>query len=354
MATEKADMSTPPSPNTVGRSMTRRDAIRLTAVVGVGAALAGGTAFDLARRAHLHRVSVTRTQLGTAVHITVVHPDQAAGHAMVENAFAEFERLENVFSRYRAGTAVSRLNRDGVVHDAPVELVEVMSRSLDYSQLSGGAFDVTVAPVLNLYVSRFAQTDVPPPDAEIEAARALVGWQGVRIEGSTIALAHPGMAVTMDGIAKGFVVDRAVAQLTRDGAEKVLVEAGGDMGAAGADHDPWKVAILDPHDLQASLGTVQLRGQGLASSGDYMQYFTPDKRYNHIIDPRTGRSPEHSSGTTIRARTAMDADAISTSAFVLGPVDGIAFLDRLDGVEGMLVTKDGAQVKSKGFGGAIV
>ena len=85
-----------------------------------------------------------------------------------------------------------------------------------------------------------------------------------------------------------------------------------------------------------------------------MQYFTPDRRYHHIIDPRTGLSPEHSSGTTIRAHTAVDADAISTSTFVLGPVDGIAFLDRLDGVEGMLVTKTGEQFMSKGFQAATV
>jgi thiamine biosynthesis lipoprotein len=125
------------------------------------------------------------------------------------------------------------------------------------------------------------------------------------------------------------------------------------MGAAGAESDPWQVAIQDPHRLDASLGTIALHGEAIGTSGDYMQYFTPDKRYHHIIDPRTGRSPEHSSGTTIRAHAAMDADALSTSTFVLGPVDGIAFLERM-GVEGMLVTKTGEQVATRGFRAAIV
>ncbi|MSR36007.1 MAG: FAD:protein FMN transferase [Gemmatimonadetes bacterium] len=331
------------------RGPSRRDALRLTAVVGVGLALGGGTAMSLVERARLHRVSVTRTKLGTAVNVTVVHPDPAGAHRMVEAAFAEFERLENIFSRYRAGTAVSRLNRDGAITDAPAELIEVMTTALDYAKLTEGAFDVTVAPVLNLYVSRFAHSDVPPSDDEVAAALALVGWDGVQVTSSAIALARPGMAVTMDGIAKGFVVDHAVAVLMREGAERVIVEAGGDMGAAGAEADPWKVAIQDPHDLRGSLGVLQLRGEALASSGDYMQYFTPDRRLNHIIDPRTGRSPEHTSGTTIRASAAMHADALSTSVFVLGPIEGIALLDRIDGVEGMLVTKTGEQVASKGF-----
>lgn len=337
-----------------GRGPSRREALRLTAVAGVGLALGAGTITDLVRRARLHRVSVTRTQLGTAVNVTVVHPDADLAHQMVEGAFAEFERIESIFSRYRAGTAVSRLNRDGVVADAPPELVEVMARALAYARATDGAFDVTVAPVLNLYVSRFAQSDVPPSDAEVAAALALVGWRGVRIDGATIALERPGMAVTMDGIAKGYVVDHAVARLMSDGAERVIVEAGGDMGAAGAEKDPWNVAIQDPHDLAGSLGVLELRGEALASSGDYMQYFTPDRRLHHIIDPRTGRSPEHSSGTTVRHTTAMDADATSTSVFVLGPVDGIAFLDRTEGAEGMLVTKSGEQHLSKGFRAATV
>ena len=349
MATDAHDVPIPPT----ARAVSRRQVLRLTAVTGVGLALGGGAAAEMVQRGRLRRVSVTRTQLGTAVNVTVVHPDGDEARRMVEAAFAEFERLESIFSRYRAGTAVSRLNRDGVVQNAPVELVEVMDRALHYAELTGGAFDVTVAPVLNLYVSRFAQGDVGPSDAEVAAAHALVGWRGVRIDGSTISLARSGMAVTLDGIAKGFVVDQAVAVLGREGADRVLVEAGGDMSATVADDEPWQIGIQNPHDLRGTLGVLQLRGEALASSGDYMQYFTPDRRLNHIIDPRTGRSPEQSSGTTIRAARAIDADALSTSVFVLGPDEGIALLDRLDGVEGMLVTKTGEQLASKGFRPAI-
>ena len=327
----------------------RREALRITAVAGIGLALAGGGVAELVRRANLHRVSVTRKQLGTAVTVTVVHPDADEAHAMVNGALNEIERLEGVFSRYRAETPVARLNREGRVSDAPGELLEVVSSALDYSRMTGGAFDVTVAPVLNLYVSRFAVTDVPPTDAEVSAAMALVGWQGLRVDGRTIVLERPGMAITLDAIAKGFVVDRAVATLTAAGADRVIVEAGGDMATRADGDDPWQVAIQNPHDPRGSLGVVQLRGESLASSGDYMQYFTPDRRLNHTIDPRTGRSPQHSSGSSVRAPTAMEADALSTSVFVLGPREGIALLDRLERIEGMLVTKTGELFASRGF-----
>jgi FAD:protein FMN transferase len=120
------------------------------------------------------------------------------------------------------------------------------------------------------------------------------------------------------------------------------------MHAAGADDDPWPVAIQDPLDMSGTLGVVALTGS-IASSGDYMQAFTPDRSLNHIIDPRTARSPLHSSGTTVLAPSAMDADAASTSAFVLGPEAGVAFLNRFEGVEGMVVDKAGNRFLSKGF-----
>jgi thiamine biosynthesis lipoprotein len=304
---------------------------------------------ELMRRANLHRVSVTRKQLGTVVTVTVVHTDADEARAMVNGALNEIERLEGVFSRYRAETPVARLNREGRVTDAPGELIEVVSSALDYSRMTDGAFDVTVAPVLNLYVSSFAATDRPPTEADLSAAMALVGWQGLQVDGRTIELERPGMAITLDAIAKGFVVDRAVAALTVAGADRVIVEAGGDIATRANGDDPWQVAIQNPHNPRGSLGVVQLRGESLASSGDYMQYFTPDHRLNHTIDPRTGRSPQHSSGSSVRAPTAMDADALSTSVFVLGPREGIALLDRLDSVEGILVTKAGELFASRSF-----
>jgi FAD:protein FMN transferase len=336
------------------RGLPRREALRITAVAGVGLALGGGLLATVLRQAGLHRARVTRTQLGTLVTITVVHPDAAVAREMVDAAFAEIERLEGILSRHRPDTPLARLNRDGVVADAPHELTHVVGRALEYGSLTAGAFDVTVGPLLALYASHFEDgtggAETAPPEADVRAALSRVDYRTVGVRGTEIRLDLPGASLTLDGIAKGYVVDRAVATLADAGAGRVIVDAGGDMAAASVpgSEEPWRVAVQDPRSAGA-LGVVELSGECIASSGDYMQAFTRDLRHHHIVDPRTGRSPDHTSGVTVVAPTAMDADALSTAAFVLGPREGLALLDGLDGVEGLIVTKAQEQLRTRGF-----
>jgi thiamine biosynthesis lipoprotein len=338
------------------KGLARREALRITAVAGVGLALGGGLLASVLRQAGLHRARVTRVQLGTLVTITAVHPDPVAAREMVDAAFAEIERLEAILSRHRPDTPLARLNRYGVVGDAPPELTHVVGRALELGSLTAGAFDVTVGPLLAAYTSHFAsemgveRAESAPPEAEIRAALARVDYRTVVVRADEIRLGLAGSSLTLDGIAKGYVVDRAVATLTDAGAGRVIVDAGGDMaaGAMPGSEEPWRVAVQDPRS-SGSLGTLELSGECVASSGDYMQAFTRDLRHHHIVDPRTGRSPDHTSGVTVVAPTAMDADALSTAAFVMGPRDGLALLEGLDGVEGLIVTKDQAQLRTRGF-----
>ena len=332
--------------------MGRRQAIRITAVAGVSALIGGSLAAELLRRAGLHRISVTKTRMATLVTVTMVHHEKQAARDMVDKAFAEMERLENILSRHRRGTPVARLNAGGAITDAPPELVAVTVEALGYSALTNGAFDITMAPLLNLYASRSEGGRPPPDDGHIRQALSRVGYERLNLDGDTIALDGPGMSVTLDGIAKGYVVDRTVGVLVANGAERVIVDAGGDMasGGPGSREDPWTVAIQDPHETEGSLGLVRLGGECIATSGDYMQTFTEDRRSHHIIDPRTGRSPDDTSSVTVVTRTAMDADALSTAVLVLGPVAGWELLGRLDGTEGMVVTKEHAVLRTAGFG----
>ena len=334
-----------------GRRPGRREAIRIAAVAGLGLVFGAGVISDLLRRARLHRVGVTRVQMGTPVTITVVHPDAPVARSWVERTFDEIERLEAVLSRYRPESPLARLNRNGVIRDAPTELREVMHRALGWARTTEGAFDPTVAPLLALYENAAAEEALPPPQA-VERAREALGWRAVRVSGGAISFGRPGMALTLDGIAKGYVVDRAVATLTAAGANRVIVDAGGDMaagGGGGPEKDTWQVGLRDPHDARGTLGVVRLMGEAVASSGDYLNTFTADRTVHHILDPRTGVSPLEVSGVTVLAPTAMDADALSTAIFVLGPEEGVALLDRLDRMEGLVVTKSGARWESKGF-----
>jgi thiamine biosynthesis lipoprotein len=327
----------------------RREALKITAVAGVSAVLGGGLLRDLLRAGSLHRVRETRIQLGTLVAITALHPDAPTARRMVTDAFAEIERLEGLLSRYRPATPVARLNRDGVIRSAPVEVLEVIRAALRYGSLTRGAFDITVAPVLDLYRSSFARAGGPPSPDELQRARALVGYAAVRIDGSDIAFARPGMSITLDGIAKGYIVDRVVEVLRTSGAEQVLVGASGDMASLGdsVTADGWEIAIQHPREERRLLGVVRLRGESIATSGDYFEFFTPNKRFHHIIDPGTGESPLDTSAVTVVTPRAVDADALATAVMVLGPRAGLELLNRLEGVAGMIVTKDQQIVQSR-------
>ena len=333
------------------RDLPRRQVLRITAAVGASALLGGGLLRVALQRAGLHQVRQTRTQMGTLVTISALHPDAEAARAMVAATFDEIERLESLLSRHRAGTPVWRLNETGVVRSPPREVLEVVQKGLDYSALSSGAFDMTVAPLLNLYNSSFSETGAAPPREEIRRALALVGFQHVQVSEGEIAFGKAGMAVTLDGIAKGYIVDQAVEVLRRRGATSVLVNAGGDMASAGESlgGDPWRIGLQDPRVADGSLGVLGLRGESVATSGDYVHYLTPDMSLHHILDPRTGSSPEHTSGVSVVAPSAMAADALSTATLVLGPREGIELLDRLDGIEGMIVTKDQTVLSSRGL-----
>ena len=210
---------------------------------------------------------------------------------------------------------------------------------------------MTVAPLLNLYNSSFSETGAAPPREEVRRALALVGFQHVHVSEGEIAFGKAGMAVTLDGIAKGYIVDQAVEVLRKLGATSVLVNAGGDMASTGESlgGDPWRIGLQDPRVAGGSLGVLGLRGESVATSGDYVHYLTPDMNLHHILDPRTGTSPEHTSGVSVVAPSAMTADALSTATLVLGPREGMELLDLLDGIEGMIVTKDQTVLSSRGL-----
>lgn len=332
--------------------VSRRKALRVGGAAGLLLAMGGGLTAAILRRAGLHSASDTRTRMGTLVHVTVVHPDAARARELAGAAFDEIDRLEAVFSGYRPDTPVSRLNRDGVLHDPPAELVAVVRRAFHFAELTGGAFDPTVAPLIELYRSSFAESDAPPAEHALAEAMSRVGHRHVAADEGRIAFARPGMSLALDGIAKGYILDRVVALVTAAGAAGVLADGGGDISAGEGEvaGTGWPVGIEHPREPGTVLGTIEVRHQGVATSGDYMRAYTADLRHHHIVDPRTGSSPDHASAATVVARSAMDADALATAAMVLGPAQGIDLLERVDGAEGLIVTRELDLVRSSGFG----
>lgn len=338
------------------RSISRRQFLRITAVAGISLVLSGSVVKTLLESSKLHKIQRTRMHLGTFVTISVVHPSAAKAGEIVDRAFDEIDRLESMLSRYRPESVVSRLNRDGIVDSPPVEAVAVIEESLKVSALSSGAFDITMKPLLDLTQRQFRKSGLPPGRGDLDRALELVDYRNLALDADRIEFKRTGMSVSVDGIAKGYVVDKAVATMKQLGADNVLVDAGGDFALTGSSEsgDGWTIGIENPRTPNTMLGSVRLKDRSIATSGDYVHNFTDDRSSHHIIDPRTGRSPSHSSSTTVIARTAMEADAASTAAFVLGSVEGIDLLNRLSGVEGIVIDKNQSITKSSNFDSFVV
>ncbi|HQX12097.1 MAG TPA: FAD:protein FMN transferase [Thermoflexales bacterium] len=323
--------------------MSRRGFLRITAIAG-GMTLAGCALAPALRDRAVTAHSATRTLMGTRIHLTLVGPDAGAAQNAIETTFDAMARLVDVFDHRQPASALARLNRDGQLATAPAELLDVLQRALDYGALTNGAFDVTVKPLLD------ARRDGIPATPSL---RARVDYRQIRIGGGGVWMGIPGAEVTLDGIAKGRVIDGGLEALRQLGYVNALVEAGGDLRTAGARADgaPWQVGITHPRhaDQGDILSVLSLLTRAVATSGDYMNAFTADFSEHHIIDPRTGSSPLELASATVLAATALDADALSTTMMVLGAEAGLALAERLDGVEAVLVTKDLRVLKTRGL-----
>jgi thiamine biosynthesis lipoprotein len=330
------------------RRPTRREAIRIIAV-----ASAAGAVWALGGGARWRAGGVERSRLlmGTGVHLRVIGRDREEAGAAADACLERMAALEGLLSRHRPDSELSRLNAAGRVEEASTALLEVLRLAERVARLGDGAFDVTVQPLLDLYRDALAATGRPPDPAAIERAAARVDWRAVRVDGRRVELARADLRLTLDGVAKGYVVDAGVAALRERGFANVFLEAGGDLMAAGdrGGRRPWRIGIRAPRGGAALQARFEASGRAVATSGDYMQPFTQDYREHHILDPRTGHSAPELASATVVAGDVATADALATLVMVLGPRRGRELLEDLPGCEGYLVTKDLRVVRTRGF-----
>lgn len=331
--------------------MSRRQFLKITAVAGslVGLGALGMEA--LKADARLHRVHKTHLLLGTVANITLITDRPGEAEAAINASFETMTALEAVMSRFKPDSQLSRLNAAGELTGPHPALIEVLTRAAYYSDLTGGAFDVTVEPVLALYREHALRGGVPSADA-VAQQRALVNYRDLVVSAEALRFQQPGMAITLDGIAKGYVIDKGADKLRWHGFDQVLVELGGDMQAHGsAGERPWQVRLQAPrHEMaEQRMPVVRIENCALATSGDYMQSFTPDFHLHHILNPGTGDSPSELSSASVIAPTACDADALATASMVLGPAKAVSLLDALPDAAGAFVDKAGQWHQTANF-----
>ncbi len=286
---------------------------------------------------------------GTTVTLAVQHASSEVANAALDDAFAELDLIEGLMSVYKRDSPLSQLNRHGVLSQPHPYLVQVLELATKLSRQTRGAFDVTVQPLWTLY-SQARRTGALPTATAIRNVKAKIDWRRVNIAANQIRLEGPGTAITLNGIAQGFAADQALAALRRHGIEHALIDTG-ELGALGnkSDGDDWCVGIQHPRRADAYVSLARFSGRCLATSGDYEAKFTDDCRVHHIFDPRTGASPTEFSSVSILAPFAWQADALSTSVFVLGRNRGIELVHAFRDVDALLVGKDGSVYATPGF-----
>ena len=293
----------------------------------------------------------TRGAMGTRVTITVLVPSRDRADEAIGRALEEMDRLIAVFSRYERDSAVTQLNDAGRLDGPPPEVLQVVARSLQYHALSRGGFDVSVAPLVDLFQDPGVTS--LPDRAAIDAALELVGAQNIEVTRRRIGFRRSGMRITLDGIAKGYIVDAIAAVLERHRIRNYLVDAGGDIRVSGVKEGgvPWSVAVQDPAKANRFPDTILLRRGAVATSGSYERFLDRDRMFHHIVDAESGVSPRYSSSVSVIAPTAMAADALATTVFLMEPQHGAKFIDRLRGCECLIIDREGRQLRSRGWKG---
>ncbi len=308
---------------------------RFVAIAAAAAGLPFAAIRAGAETTHLHRWS--GIALGAAAEIVLYDPDASRARRLIARSVAEIDRLEDVFSLYRPESAISRLNRDGWLGVPPLELVALLAEARSYSERTEVAFDVTVQPLWRLYATHFARPGADPrgpAEAEHANAQALVDYRAIEIKPAEVRFARRGMAITLNGIAQGYITDRVATLLQDAGMGDVLLDIG-EVRALGRHPDgrPWHVGLRRAAEPETVARTVALTDRAVATSAGIASPFDASGRHHHLFDPATGRPAQAAGQVSVIAPRATMADALSTALAVSSPARAAAFAARFPEIE---------------------
>jgi thiamine biosynthesis lipoprotein len=303
-------------------------------------------------------VSEGQYVMGTILEITVCTPASSfEAQRLLQSLFTTATRLDSLFTIFSPNSPLSRLNASagGESKAVPPEVTAILSLSLDYWRLTHGAFDVTIGPLMAVW-RRAETTQTFPSASALQQAYACVGSEKMRLSSNgNVTLTHPGMSIDLGGIGKGYALDRLATALREPGKTNALLDFGqSSIWALGTPGNApgWRLLVrqLDGRNV----GIVTLRDQALSISGSFGQSFTVQgQHYGHVIDPRSGTPLQRDLLACVIAPTAAQAEALSKALLILGEQQGIALLQRLPGVEGLLVEAEGQRWMTAGWRQAV-
>ena len=303
--------------------------------------------------------------MGTFARVVAVAKDSDTAQECIQAALAEIRLVDDLMSDFKRDSEIGRANTEAAEHPVQVgeSTFEVLRRSVEFSKLSDGAFDVTVGPLVDLFRTA-KKTGAAPTQEQIAQAKTKVGFEKLELDGQnrTVRFTVNGMRLDLGAIAKGYAADKAAEAAQRCGAAGAMVDLGGNIRCFGSPpkgRDHWLIGVQDPNAaVEGTSGgglllTLKINDESIATSGDYQQFaLIAGKRYSHILDPHTGWSAEGLSSVTIITDNATDADALSTAVSVMGVEKGLALIEKLPDTEAILITSGPTReiIKTSGAG----
>ncbi len=339
--------------------MSKKDRIFIEIIIGLGLVTAAVYFFVGTEKkstwpaGRVEASSGHRPIMGTFARIVAVAADSNTAKRCIETAFAEIEKVDELMSDYKSDSEISEVNRDGFKRAVKVSksTYEVLQRSVEFSKLTQGAFDVTIGPLVDLW-RLAAAVDSVPTDAELQQACSRVGYELLYLDANemSVRFAVEGMGLDLGGIAKGYAIDKAVEAMQKSGAIGAMIEIGGDIRCFGAPprgknrwliglQDARKASDNDDTDTAKLLLVLELANAAIATSGDYRRFAVIEGQiYSHIIDTETGYSSDKLTSVTIISKNATDADALATAVSVMGAEKGLALIETEPETEAILVS----------------
>jgi len=319
----------------------KKPLIGLAVIIFIGIVLAWWSQ----SKPRIHEVKQEKILLDTYVSITAFDTDKSKAAKAIKEAFSEISKVDSKLNRYSPRSEISKINK--VAAQKPVRVSEdtfkVLGLAEKYHKITAGAFDITVGPLVSLW--DFNKKKVPK-QSEITAKLKLVSFRNIKLDKNnrTVRLLKEKVVLDLGAVAKGYAADKAYQSLRKSGIKSALINTGSTTIILGKkETGPFRIGIVHPRKRDEIIGLLALKNQSLSTSGDYQQYFVKSgRRYNHIIDPKTGRPATSLMAVTIITnKSCAEADILSTAFFVLGKKKGYGLINKLKNTSAIAVTGKG-------------